>query len=325
MKTKLLFFILFVSSFVLFSCGRKAASKETIQTDAVRMVDVAAIKDTIKLELLDLMSEPKLVRLEQSNNPKLDPYENTSASGEAYVGKDYILAYSEGQFLLYDIEGKFIRSVAKQGQKQDEFSSLSTYLIDDKNFILYLFQMDRRKVLSYDMHTGRFVQELPNLLPTGFRQALSFNDSSFVVFSEPKPLEYKLYLLSISGEYRDSLELKLESDDDYLMQVGYGYKLGDRIKFIANHSQIYNITDFTLKPEWKLSCDTNNVVDIIGENSKYLFYLVQYITQKDIDTIRGRKMICHFSGKNPQVYALDKKTGRDYFMGGIYNNILEYK
>lgn len=100
MKTKLLFFILFVSSFILFSCGRKAVSKEIIQTDTVHMVDLAAIKDTIKLELLDLMSEPKLVRLEQSNNPKLDPYENTSASGEAYVGKNYILAYSEGQFFI---------------------------------------------------------------------------------------------------------------------------------------------------------------------------------------------------------------------------------
>lgn len=319
-------FPFFILLLLFIGCKQKVSNKglityEKISGDTLCVVDLHAVSDTITLDLFSFMSSPKLVKLEQPDGPTIDVYQNTQSNTEVYVGKDYILSCTMQEFALHDKDGKFIRILATGGRNADQYSSNFSYWVDDRNAVLYIYELDSREILSYDMETGNFLKQLPILLPEGCRQVLPLNDSSFVVFSEPAPLQYKLHLLSASGQYRDSLQLTLSPDKDYDRQIQYGYKFGDRVKFLAASSQSYDITDFTLKPEWKLKYREDERAKIITENDQYLFCALQKRFKEGGAGIEDSTPVSY----NPVTYLIDKKTGEGHLLKEVYNNALEHE
>lgn len=124
----------FILASLLFSCKDR-------DNPGILMVDVPARLEKNKT-LSDLADSIKLIELETRSNSLI-----TSISELAVTGSNLIVSTIEGRILVFDLDGKFIRSLGKKGDGPGEHNYVSSIAVDESSGKIYI--VSRGKMLVY--------------------------------------------------------------------------------------------------------------------------------------------------------------------------------
>ncbi|MGB5988861.1 MAG: 6-bladed beta-propeller [Marinifilaceae bacterium] len=160
---------------------------------------VAQDKEIIDLDLENKLENTEFIDLNNlSNDISIVPLET---SLDCLLGKinklikldDYILVSgSENKVLLFDLHGKFIRQIGKQGRGPGEYVYLSSFSYSRKDKLVYVNSIGQ--VLKYSLE-GKFIEKLK--LPSPFMQTLTVTDNNSLCY---------VYPYSGTRENKDSLD-----------------------------------------------------------------------------------------------------------------------
>ena len=252
--------------------------------------------------------------------------------------EDYVIIAELNKILIFNNEGKFIRSIASCGQRLEEYNFIINLALNEKNKCMFIMNSAPSKIICYDLD-GKFLKESSNLL-LPFDDLLYVNNQLWLVGQQSGKDEVK-GLYSHSAVYRmdedfqitDSCIIRnifleksnyegrrmlsiLYSDRDFIINrngsiyLFYGdfYEDFDNSVNRALCDTLYRFEDNHLVPELKLKFkneNTNSVIHLfnIYRSSRYVFSL--YMNKKD---------------KNFYRFCYDTKTGKGYHMQGGYTD-----
>jgi hypothetical protein len=131
---KLLFLI---SVLLLSSCHRKdnsALTRIDLNGNEMFTIDPLAIRDTISVNLTDILDDIRAVKLEKTNESLIDYI------GRCYVGERYIICTTvTNGILMFAPDGKFIKHIAVNGRGPGEVNDPNAEIwVDEKNDRLYI-------------------------------------------------------------------------------------------------------------------------------------------------------------------------------------------
>ncbi|WP_080903098.1 6-bladed beta-propeller [Parabacteroides sp. Marseille-P3160] len=161
MKKRPLFVTIIVTSFMLFStgCGTAPAGDGSVivtesEGNSLTVCNFNNVKDTVTLNLSDLVQDFKIVRFENKDEAYFKPA--LPIITDKYIG----IRQSNRPFLLFDHTGKLICKVGSIGGGPGEYTSLYDEAIQDQPGKVYLSPFaNSRKVLEYNTD-GSFVGEI---------------------------------------------------------------------------------------------------------------------------------------------------------------------
>ncbi len=161
MKTKLFLSILVISSLMLFivccSKSKGADGSVTVNETEGKIMTVCHfnnVKDTISLNLSDLVKDFKIVRFENKEEAYFKP--NMPSITDKYIG----IRSDNRPFLLFDHNGKLISEVGSVGGGPGEYEFLYDEAIQDKLGKVYLAPFSySSKILEYNID-GSFVRDV---------------------------------------------------------------------------------------------------------------------------------------------------------------------
>lgn len=140
---------------VLKDCPVVARQVITADGDTVTVCQPALLKDTIEFPLSALLSDFKVIKLEDKEKALV------KESGALAVSDHYVGIYSGTGYKLFDREGKYITDLSSRGQGPNEYTiSIYDSQIDEKNDRAYLLPMSGDRLLVYDLQ-GNAGQPIP--------------------------------------------------------------------------------------------------------------------------------------------------------------------
>jgi hypothetical protein len=117
--------------FLLFIIQCKYAISQ-IPTDKAFYIKVDNVQNSIDLKLSDLADGFRFVALETSKNAIIN-------SNNYYVGKDFIIVFSQDGIYKFSSNGKFFKKIAAYGRGPAEIMGFGfSYFCDEKNNLLYI-------------------------------------------------------------------------------------------------------------------------------------------------------------------------------------------
>lgn len=197
MKTQylLISFLFFLQILACKNTNRKSPA------DIIFNIDVNNTKDLINLKLSDLADSFKLVPLETTKECLLDDHT------EYYIGRNYIIAYSERGVYKFNADGKFIKKLFGLGTGPNEFLGLVGYcdfVVDGKNDLLYILdKLEKYKYLVvYDLKSEQFLEPVKRCLP-GYETFAQYNDSLIIgsIHDMRDTSNYAVYYQNFKGEF----------------------------------------------------------------------------------------------------------------------------
>ncbi len=162
--TKLIICILSVCSLLLtYSCANKNKSIEPNNPDVLHFdVSKWETKTTIPKKVIKSIS---FIPLETSEQCLIGTVGKIVALNDKY----YIIdsQYANG-VLVFNKEGKYIKSIGKKGRGKGEFLRLNSFCIDEKGGEMLILDSYARKVLFYNLTNGVYLEDIKlNFLPRG--------------------------------------------------------------------------------------------------------------------------------------------------------------
>lgn len=104
-------------------------------------------KDVIDVKLSSFIDSCRIVRLETSENAFIK-------LGNTTISENFIGVRNTGQvpYKLFDHSGKFIRNIGKIGRGPNEYTTIYSEIVDEKNNCIYLMPWNRNQILRYDLN-----------------------------------------------------------------------------------------------------------------------------------------------------------------------------
>ena len=153
-----------ILSLLLFSCN-KVENSGLVEV----LVDIG--KDS-KLQLSEITEEITTIELELTDESIINPDRILKV---LLLDSLVFIAEMEKMF-VFDMEGRFVRSIGRKGNGPAEYISIRNFTIDEKNKIIYIVG-NSSEIISYDLN-GNFLKKI-NLNNLGLGQILGlhyFND-----------------------------------------------------------------------------------------------------------------------------------------------------
>jgi len=161
--------------------------------------DIPYDKKTRKIKVEDLFKNVRYVRLETNDNCLVNDNENRIEYKNGIIClQNYRSSITE--FLLFNKEGEFIRSICREGQGPEEYSNAVNMAINNKGYISVADRVGNGRIVTYSL-AGDFISYI-NLSGIGLRLSrlgdlkdLTYlNDSILLIrgdrgFQEAKPKE----------------------------------------------------------------------------------------------------------------------------------------
>ncbi len=149
------------------------------------------------LHVNELMTDVKLVKLETGEGHLIGGYY------QLFVGEKYILTLMDKSILQFDINGKFIRSLGRQGKGPGEFTGVGDYGVSPDESKLYIYHWGKQDyLLGFDLNTG----EILPLFKLPYKDIGEFflaNDH--ILFHSRESSTREIYTATYEGELIDSL------------------------------------------------------------------------------------------------------------------------
>ena len=299
---------------LVFACNEANRSEFTI-------IPIDVNRD-VSLPLSIITDEITAIELEMTDESLINPDQIKSV----HLFENHIILQERNKILMFNMDGKFVRSIGAKGQGPGEFSILLKLSIDEKN--KRLIAVDHYKIICYDLN-GKFLFQSSAIFDTGKRvYDLNYtNDGMFALVDQigtktTKESYSQSQLFKMNDDYKivDSLIIR----KTYYEQLEFfGFMWNDLILhsnsssyvFCPDHSwqlnkvakktlpdTLYRLENNNLIPELKLKfknygfLDRDKSIEIGGiyRSSRYIFAV--YIN-------RGYFRFCY-----------DTRTGKGYNM-----------
>jgi len=153
---------LFILILTVFAC---TAEKDE-NSNGVRIIPVEDnIGNFTDLNLSDLAKDIKYIPLEKNSDCILSGDLSLRACGD-----NFILLDRGRIFMVFDKEGKFIRSVGRSGKGPEEYLSARQFSVDEEEGRIDICSIFDKKMISYSIE-GDFLGEFPLPYPTNYYAA----------------------------------------------------------------------------------------------------------------------------------------------------------
>ena len=187
------YYILTVIGLLILSCSQAQQSElpeffvDTNQDSSLPLSEIAAEITAIELELTNKsMINPDGIR-------RILITENNIIVADAFVG-------GTSQVLVFNKEGKFIRSIGSRGQGPGEFRSIQNVAFDEKNKRLFIVSFNPNKIICYHLD-GKFLKET-RLDHEGFYPDINYiNDELFLDCTSVQEAKHAKRILFRMNEY----------------------------------------------------------------------------------------------------------------------------
>ena len=137
------------------SCGPKSTTHRN--PEGLVSVNYADLKQGEDILISDWVGEPEFIALE--SRP-----EALVTGGLLTVSDHYIGAYrknDESVFKLFDrATGKYLRDIGSIGRGPGEYTGISSAQIDEAGGKVWISTIDKNKIYSYDISTGRLIADI---------------------------------------------------------------------------------------------------------------------------------------------------------------------
>ena len=108
-----------------------------------------------KLQLSEITEEITAIELELTDESMINP----DRINKVHLFDNLVFISEFNQMLVFDMEGKFIRSIGSKGQGPGEYLHIKSFTVDEQNKIIYIIIDNNLKIIGYDLN-GKFVKEL---------------------------------------------------------------------------------------------------------------------------------------------------------------------
>ena len=140
-------YLFLASSFLFLSC-----SSETKQSDLLE-IPVDMVKG-ISLPLSEITEDITVIELELTDESIINPKPNQIK--RIILSNDLVFLAQPGKILVFNKDGKFIRSIGSKGQGPGEYNQIRNFTIDETN--KRLFVNTNYNIICYDLD-GNFLKE----------------------------------------------------------------------------------------------------------------------------------------------------------------------
>jgi hypothetical protein len=321
-----IYYCLLIVICVLFSCNEKKADKlleipvDTDRNSSLPLSEITENITAIELELTDksLVNPDQIKRI--------------------LFSEDDVIVTELNKILIFNKEGKFIRSIASRGEGLGEYNYIINSALDLKNKRLFVLNSAPSKIICYDLE-GKFLKEKSDLM-FPFDDLTYVNNQLLLVGQQSGKDEVKglyshsaLYRMDDDFQITDSCTIRntfleksnyenrrllsiLYSNRDFIINENGSVYLfyGDFYEDFDNSvdrvlcDTLYRFKDNHLVPELKLKFQNENTNEFIHlfniyRSSRYVFSY--YMNKED---------------KNFYDFCYDTKTGKGYHMQDGYTD-----
>jgi len=231
-----------IIAFLLFSCSQAK------QGDLLEIpID---IDQNSSLPLSEITEEITAIELEFTDESLI----STNYIQRIIISGNDVIIAQLNNILLFNKDGKFVRSISSRGQGPGEYNYISNLAWDEKNKLLFILSNSPAKIICYDLD-GKFKKE------TFIKHSAFFRDINFV--------NNELLLVGYSntdGKVLNSVVYRWNKEfqviDSFTIRSTY---LGDYTAF--SNTSIYNdfITNTNSNSTIYLYCSNN--IFLLGPNS----------------------------------------------------------
>lgn len=226
----------------------------------VPLIDLTNVTQSVSLNLSDLVSDIKIIRLETSEASLI------GADRHFIVGENYIICYSMQNILQFDAEGKFIRCLAISGKGPFEFIGQPSISIDPNEINLYFKSQNSAEIQCIDLRTGKFKASVPLAYPAGVFSISCIQDNQILVVPTLRDsMGYYMYCQDTLGNMTN--DIVLDKKPELTMITSFFSHIIDE-NFIYYHNSsvcgdtIFKIEKFNLKPAFVFNKDDNLDFDL---------------------------------------------------------------
>lgn len=131
-----------------------------------------------EIDLQSIFKNPYIIGLEETSNSRIGVINKIVLDDSLLFVLD---ADMSKQIVIYNNEGKYIKSIRKIGRAESEYISLNDFSINQKDKQIYLL-CDKRKILVYDFE-GNFIKIMK---PKFSAINIEYSDGRFYFVSEDK-------------------------------------------------------------------------------------------------------------------------------------------
>lgn len=258
-----------VFCFVLLGCSKspnEAISTIQISGRNTNLFYLEGVSDSISLRLSDIANDLHFIQLETKPECLLN-------RPEYYVGNDYIMAFERGGSVFqFDIQGKYIRTIAKQGKGPTELTSY-IWAVDGVSNIVYLKDRFHEYLLSFDLTTGNQLSNIPLAMPCDVVQIVIAEPGILVIAPAlNKSNEFDPYYAfwqdskgSFLGGISASEDVKVNHGSQILFQES-----NNLYYFLSKTDTLYAFEEYERFPDWVFELGSRNPEDRIVQGARTL-------------------------------------------------------
>jgi hypothetical protein len=299
-----------------------------INGKSVPILKFKDIRDTIALDLSQLLDEVNFVKLETNDDIKL-------SSGKWTIGEKYLIGfcYNLGIF-QFTSDGRFIRKLAGMGNGPQEVSFPIWTTTENENQILIFDNNKPKGFQCYDLNSGLFLKNIPIALEGQLKNFFFENDSTLICAPLVGTITaagiYNVFWQNLSGKLLKGYKTvnnngSFDNGDNLIYPVGDCFHLrpvnGDTI-FEIRHFDKY--PSFIIDPQNNLISSESDLgrttFSIQTETPELMIISTFTVTEKESvgpNAFRSK-------GKSANYY-IDKRKNTAYLISSFYNDYVGEK
>ena len=319
---KRFFYCIAIITGLLFSCSEKK------QGDLLEIpVD---IDQNISLPLSEISEEITAIELELTDESLINPDMNI----RVIIFENNIFVAESNKILVFDKDGKFVRSIGSRGQGPGEYNFIMSMALDEKNERLFVVSSGPGKILCYDFN-GKILKEFSTNSILGYVIDINYvNDELFVIDNKIGGNDEAgnfsstiLYRFSDDFHVIDSCTIQKNFDKfifsffkaDFILKKGKSLSLYCSELYLKKYAPreivlrdtLYRLEKNLLVPDLKLKF--NN--DGISGGNKFIDPTNIYRSSRYVFSIYD-----NYTKENRYCFCYDTKTGKGYNMQDGYTD-----
>ncbi len=169
------------------------------------LIDCSSEKNNIPVINLQSTTQAKVINLSEMLKDvyivQLETSPDILLGEDTYylVSEKFIITIDREKILQFSGTGKYIRTLAKEGNGPDEFLRAEAFALDEKNEILYInHRGDSKNIGVYNLKDGKRIKRIPTGVDNLISQIAVLKDTVLVITPRMNQ-EYNLFYLSTTG------------------------------------------------------------------------------------------------------------------------------